>query len=36
LLAEESKITIADLGAFDPARRAWFEAKQAMIRVRDA
>jgi hypothetical protein len=36
LLAEESKIMMADLSALDPARRAWFESKQAMIRARDA
>jgi hypothetical protein len=36
LLAEESKIMMADLSALDPARRAWFENKQAMIRARDA
>jgi hypothetical protein len=36
LLVEESKIMMADLSAFDPARRAWFESKQAMIRARDA
>jgi hypothetical protein len=35
LLAEESKIMIADLSAFDPARRAWFKSKQAMIRAHD-
>jgi arginine utilization protein RocB len=36
LLAEESKIMMADLSALDPARRAWFESKQAMICARDA
>jgi hypothetical protein len=36
LLAEESKIMMADLSALDPARRAWFESKQAMIRAHDA
>jgi hypothetical protein len=36
LLAEESKIMMADLSALDPARRAWFENKQVMIRARDA
>jgi hypothetical protein len=35
LLAEESKIMMPDLSALDPARRAWFESKQAMIRTRD-
>jgi hypothetical protein len=35
LLAEESKIMIADLSALNPARRAWFESKQAMIRAHD-
>jgi hypothetical protein len=33
LLAEESKIMMADLSVLDPARRAWFESKQAMIRT---
>jgi hypothetical protein len=36
LLAEESKIMMADLSALDLARRAWFESKQAMIHARDA
>jgi hypothetical protein len=36
LLAEESKIMMTDLSALDPARRAWFESKKSMIRVRDA
>jgi hypothetical protein len=36
LLAEESKIMMTNLSALDPARRAWFESKQAMIRARDA
>jgi hypothetical protein len=36
LLAEESKIMMADLSALDPARRAWFESKQVMIHARDA
>jgi hypothetical protein len=36
LLADESKIMVADLSALDPARRAWFESKQAMIRACDA
>jgi hypothetical protein len=36
LLAEESKIMMADLSALDPTRRAWFENKQVMIRARDA
>jgi hypothetical protein len=36
LLAEESKIMMTDLSALDPARMAWFESKQAMIRTRDA
>jgi hypothetical protein len=36
LLAEESKIMMADLSALDPARRAWFESKQAMIHAGDA
>jgi hypothetical protein len=27
---------VADLSALDPARRAWFESKQAMIHARDA
>jgi hypothetical protein len=35
LLAEESKIMMADLSALDPARRSWFESKQAMICARD-
>jgi hypothetical protein len=35
LLAEESKIMMSDLSALDPARRAWFESMQAMIRARD-
>jgi hypothetical protein len=35
LLAEESKIMMADLSALDPTRRAWFENNQAMIRARD-
>jgi hypothetical protein len=36
LLAEESKIMMADLSALDPARKTWFESKQATIRARDA
>jgi hypothetical protein len=36
LLAEESKIMMADLIALDPVRRTWFESKQAIIRPRDA
>jgi hypothetical protein len=36
LLAEESKIMMADLSTLDPARRAWFESKDAMIRARNA
>jgi hypothetical protein len=36
LLAEESKIMMTDLSALDPARRAWFESKQAMICAHDA
>jgi hypothetical protein len=36
LLAEESKIIMADLSALDPARSAWFESKQTMIHARDA
>jgi hypothetical protein len=36
LLAEESKIMMGDLSALDPARRAWLESKQAMIRAHDA
>jgi hypothetical protein len=36
LLAEESKIMMADLIALDPGRRAWFESKEAMIRAREA
>jgi hypothetical protein len=36
LLAEESKIMMADFSALDPARRARFESKQAMIRAGDA
>jgi hypothetical protein len=36
LLAEESKIMMADLSALDPARSAWFESRQAMIHTRDA
>jgi hypothetical protein len=36
LLAEKSKIIMADLSALDPARSAWFESKQAMIHARDA
>jgi hypothetical protein len=36
LLAEESKIMMADLSALDPTRRVWFESKQAMIRAHNA
>jgi hypothetical protein len=36
LLAEESKIMMADLSALDLARRAWFKSKQVIIRARDA
>jgi hypothetical protein len=36
LLAEESKIIMANLSVLDPTKRAWFEAKQAMICARDA
>jgi Tfp pilus assembly protein PilV len=36
LLAEESKIMMADLSTLDPIRRAWFETKQAIIHPRDA
>jgi hypothetical protein len=36
LLAEESNIMMSDLSALEPARRAWFESKQAMIHARDA
>jgi hypothetical protein len=35
LLAEKSKIMMADLSALDPARRAWFESKQVIIHARD-
>jgi hypothetical protein len=36
LLAEESKIMMADLSVLDLARRTWFESKQVMICARDA
>jgi hypothetical protein len=36
LLAEESKIMMADLSALDPTKKAWFENKQVMIRAREA
>jgi hypothetical protein len=36
LLAEESKIMMADLSVLDLTRTAWFESKQTMIRTRDA
>jgi hypothetical protein len=36
LLAEESKIMMADLSALDPTRKVWFENKQVMIRAREA
>ena len=36
LLAEESRILMADLTIMDPANRTWFEKKQEAIRSRDA
>jgi hypothetical protein len=36
LLAEESKIMMADLSFLDPERREWFAKKQAIICVGDA
>jgi hypothetical protein len=36
LLAEESKIMMANMSALDPTIKAWFENKQAIIRARDA